>query len=204
MAVAAGGAGKRLEASGGVMVLVEVAGPARGGGVEEQVAALGDEEEEQAIHEPEQLAVILLAGEFAGCEGRAEVFVGGVGEEAAAEGFDCLLHARGKLAEHAGADGGPLDVPFLDDALVRLAVGGNVETGGVEREPEEPEIGERLALEYGLQVKLHERLPRHADVVADEPKLAAVGNDAPERALATVQPFLDERMGCRAAGARDA
>ena len=127
-----------------------------------------------------------------------------MGEEAAAEGFDRLLDARGELAEHAGADGGPLDVPFLDDALVGLAISGNVETGGVEREPEEPKISERLALEHGLQVELHERLSRHADVVADEPELAAIGDDAPEGILAAVQPFLDERMRGRAAGARHA
>ena len=87
MAVAAGGAGERLEARGGVVVLVDVAGPAGGGGIEQQVAALGDEEKEQAIDQPQELAVILLAGQRSRGEGRAEVVVGGMGEEATAQGF---------------------------------------------------------------------------------------------------------------------
>ena len=204
MAVAAGGASEGLQAGGRVVLLVEVASPAGGGGIEEQIAALGDEEEEEAIDEPEELAVVVLARELAGGEGRAEIVVGRMGEKAAAQGFDRLLDARGKLAEHAGAHGGPFDMPLLDDALVGLAVGRHVKTRCVEREPEKPKIGERLALEDGFEVKLHERLPRHAHVVADEPELAAVGDDAPEGALVAIEPFLDERMGGGAGRAGDA
>lgn len=85
-----------------------------------------------------------------------------------------------------------------------LAIRGDVKPRGVEDEPEEAKIGERLAFEDGFEVKLDERLAGHADVVADEPELAAVGDDAPEGALAAVEPFLEKRMGGGAAGAGDA
>ena len=95
MAVAADRAGEGLEAGGGIVGFVEVADAAGGGGVEQEVAAFRHEEKEEAIHEPEDLPVKILAVERARGERRAEGPAFGMGQEAAAERLDRLLHAGG-------------------------------------------------------------------------------------------------------------
>ena len=91
-------------------------------------------------------------------------------------------------------------MPLLDEALVGLAVCGNIKPGGVEDQPQQTEIGKRLPLEHPLQVKLHKRLPGHADVVTHQPQLPAVGGDGPERFLSAIDVFLYQRVGGGAAG----
>ena len=69
-------------------------------GMEEQVAILGDEEEDQPVDDAQQLAVVVLVLELPSAEPVAELGVGGVGEEAAAERGDRLLDAVAQLVEH--------------------------------------------------------------------------------------------------------
>ena len=204
VAVATEPAGKLLETGCGVVLAVGVAVGFRGRWVEEEIAAFGDKQKNEPIDEAEELPVVLLLVEGTGGQGRLQGLVLGAGEEAAAEGFDGPADAVAQLAEDTRADGGAFDVPLLDEALVRLAVGGDVEAGGVEDEPEEAEVGKTLSLEDALEVELGKRLPRHAHVVAEESQLAAVGDDGPQGLIAAIQKLLGERVGGRLARAGDA
>ena len=52
--------------------------------IEQQVTVFGDEDEDEAVHEAEELLVVALLVELAGAELLAERLVGLVGEEALA------------------------------------------------------------------------------------------------------------------------
>ena len=87
------------------------------GGVMQQAACLGDEQEDEAVDEAEQLAVVVVDGEFAGFEAAAQLAVGGVGEEPGAERFDSGFDAAAELVECAGAVGAGLVGPAFEGQL---------------------------------------------------------------------------------------
>jgi hypothetical protein len=61
--------GEPAQAGGRVEASVAGVGVGGGGGVEEQAAVLGDEQEDQAVREAQELAVVVLGGELAGAQG---------------------------------------------------------------------------------------------------------------------------------------
>ncbi len=77
---------------------------------------------------------------------------------------------------------------------------GSAEAAGVDQQPERGEVGEVLAFEDAAQVGLDIGGAREAGVVAHEAQVRAVGSEAPERAVAGVEPVL-QRGGGRAAAA---
>jgi hypothetical protein len=89
------------EAREAVVAEVPLAGEGRGARGEEEVAVFGDEEEEEAVDEAEELAVVVLRGEGARGEALAESPVGGLLEEAAAEDLEGLLDAVAEGVEGA-------------------------------------------------------------------------------------------------------
>ena len=91
----------------------------------EELALLGDHEEEQSVDEVEQLAVERLGVEFAGLEGGAEFAVGFALEECAAEGFEGLLDAVAELV----ADAPALFEALLVEPFERALVGGRFGPG---------------------------------------------------------------------------
>jgi hypothetical protein len=70
-----------------------------------------------------------------------------------------------------------------------------LEVGLVGEEPEDFEVGIRLAVEHGLQVELDEGLADEAFVVAQDAELKAVGDDAPQVSGGPIEEFLKQRMG---------
>jgi hypothetical protein len=122
------GAGQRLgeaaEAAGAVVGLVAGAGEGLVGVVGvEGLAVLGDEQEDQAIDQAEELPVIVLEGELAACRacggGRCCRARGGDVEEAGAEAFDRACDAVAEAVEGAGALGLGDRAPLLEPAITR-------------------------------------------------------------------------------------
>lgn len=157
-------------------------------GVEEQVPVLGDEEEEEPVDEPEELAVVLLGRERPGAEPVAERAVGRVGEEAAPESRDRRLDPVAQAIEGARPllPGRPR--PALEPALPGLLA---LDARLVGEEPEEDEVGVDLALHHGLEVELDEGLASEARVVAEEAQPEAVRDEPPHVLRAPGQKLLD-------------
>jgi hypothetical protein len=123
---------------------------------EEEIAVFGDEEEDQAVDEAEELAVVVARGEGAAAQGVVQGSVVGVAEQAGAEVLDGGLDAAAEALEHTHARGLGALVPGLDGGGGGVARGGfgGAEAGGVADEPEEAEVGEALAVEDRLEVEL--------------------------------------------------
>lgn len=100
-----------------------------------------------------------------------------MGEEPPADGDDRLLHADSEAIQHAQSLAVSLLGPALQPAVLRAV---RFDAGLVQQEPENGEVRVQLAPEHRLEVELHVRLPGEAHVVAEEAKLAAVRDDAPE------------------------
>ena len=99
--------GQLAQLRGRVVAGVPIAGGRRGVRIEQHVAVLGHEQEQQAVDQPQELAVILLGIEAAVgrpvLERLAQRGVGRVRQEAASERRDRLLDAAPQLIEGAGA-----------------------------------------------------------------------------------------------------
>ena len=197
--VAAAALGEAAEPGGGVPAVVALAGVGFRVGVGEELAVLGDEEDQEAVHDPEELAVVVLPVELAAAEGFAQGGVRRMRQESAAEGRDGGLDAAAELVEGAGAFGAGGGEPAFQPAVVPPARGG-LEAGLVGEHPEEDEVGVDLALEEGLEVELDVGLAGEADVVAQEAQDAAVAHDPPEPGVVAVQEFLDEGVRAGAGG----
>jgi len=110
--------------------------------------------------------------------------VGGVGEEAGAEGGDGALEARPEGFEGADALLSRFGRPLFEPAA---ALGVAFEAGGVDEEPEGDEVVERAFAEDGLEVELDISGTGEAAVVTQDPELAAVGHDGPQVVGAAVE-----------------
>ena len=130
---------------------VALAGQRVASRVEQRVAVLGDEQEQQAVHEAQQRSVVVAGVEVAVAERVVERMVGGVGEEATAECLDRLLDALAESVERAGAVLAGGAGPAFEPALLG-AVG--LDAGLVADEPQQHEVGVDLAGEHRLEVEL--------------------------------------------------
>ena len=130
-----------------------------------------------------------------------QLVVGGVGEEAAAEGLDRLLDALAQRVERAGAVlvGGP--GPALEPALLG-SVG--LDARLVADEPQQHEVGVDLAGEHRLEVELDVRLAGERDAVAQHAQHEPVGDDPPQPLGRAVEQLLHEAVRALAGGALDA
>ncbi|CAM5320813.1 hypothetical protein SCANM63S_00615 [Streptomyces canarius] len=178
---AAGAAGEAAQAVRGEVLLVPVACGFVGVRVEEQSAVLGDEEEEQPVDEPQQGRVEVADGEGAGAQGLAQLRVVGVGDEPGADHAEGRLDTLAKLLESAGAGVDGLGAPLLQRAG---GDGGALEAGAVQQAPQEDEVVGAFALEDRLEVELDESGAGERGGLAQQPQLAAVGQDTPQGLVA--------------------
>ncbi|MCC6129686.1 MAG: hypothetical protein IT186_07130 [Acidobacteria bacterium] len=161
-------------------------------GQQKQITILGHEEEEQSIHNAQELAVVLLAIELAVAEGTAEAMIRRMGEETLAESADRFLDATTKLVKGTDAlfagDLGPLLQPTGGGLLA-------LEARLMAEQPQHAEVGEGIALHHGFDVELDVGLAGEALVVTQQPQAQAVGDDSPEVFLGAVEEFLNEGVG---------
>ncbi|HWQ34037.1 MAG TPA: hypothetical protein VNQ79_14400 [Blastocatellia bacterium] len=173
----------------------------------EQFAVFGHEEKEQPVHEPQQLAVIILLVEFALAQTPEQHLIGRVREEAASERFDRLFDAAAQGFERARALflGGlrPLLQPARFDSFAFAHLNARL----VAEEPQQREVGVQLAVHHRFEVEFDIGLPRQADVVAQDAQLQSVRDEAPQVRFRTVEQFLHHsvrrdagrsRYACRA------
>jgi hypothetical protein len=135
MGATAAALSKRAEVGGRVVAAIAVLGGAGlGWGVvgelgEEGAAVLGDEQEDEAVGEAEELAVIVAVGEGAAAEGFVEGGVSGVLQEAVAEAEDRGLDAVAEAVERTHAVGADV----LEPPLERAVAGACEPSGGTTR-----------------------------------------------------------------------
>ncbi|TFE69319.1 hypothetical protein A7Q09_05355 [Methylacidiphilum sp. Yel] len=187
------------QAFGRVIAEVAVAGLGWGPGVKEHLSILGHEEEDEPVHEAQELPVVILAVEGAGSEVLAQDRVGGVGEEARAESLEGPLHPapEGLEGPHPLLPGDL--APALQDAgLGWLAL----EARDVADEPKDSEVGVDLAREHGLEVELDVGLASEGGVVPQQAQDAPVGDEAVEPLLGVVEELLEESVGALGGGPR--
>ena len=169
-----------------------------GVGVVQDVAVLGDEDEDHPVHQPQQGLV-----QRGHVDVRAQRGVVGMAQEPGAQGGDGLLHAVAQLVERAGAGGDGFDAPLLQPARRGRGALVDREAGNVQQPVEQHELAEQLAVKDGFQVELDVGRRGERARVAQQPQLAAVGDHAPQVGLGAVQAFLHQRLrghGARSAG----
>jgi hypothetical protein len=156
--------------------------PVTGGGrpvrswVKKEIAGFGDEEEQEAIDEAQELAVVVLAAEIAISQAFSEFAVVPVGEEAGAEFSNGGLNPIAELVEGAGSLTGGFGAPAFQDALFG---GLAFEPALMAHQPEDSEVGELASAEHRVEVELDERLASEGAVVAEQPEPQAVGDKPP-------------------------
>ena len=96
----------------------------------QQIALLGGEQKEQAIHEPEKLFEVAVGRERSVFNGFSQVCVGGMLQESVAQLPQGVGDAVAEILADALACLVRLGPPSLDDATRRLAVG-RLEAAGV-------------------------------------------------------------------------
>ncbi|MDA8063565.1 MAG: hypothetical protein M0T80_14260, partial [Actinomycetota bacterium] len=167
----------------------------------EKVAVFGDEEEHEAVDEPEDLAVVVVGGELAVAEPVAQRRVGGMRQESAAEGGDGPFEAGAEPIECSHALLAGLLDPPLEPAVCWLV---GFEAALVAGHPQDGEVSEDLVREHRLEVELDVGGSGQAGVVPKEPEAPAVGEDCPEVVLGAVEELLGHGERRRAGRAGDA
>jgi hypothetical protein len=118
---------------------------------EEQIAVFRGEQEQEAIHQPQQLAVQLGPAQLTTGELAPQLVIRRVLQQAIAQGFEGLLHAMAQLPQNPLARLLGLLLPGVEHAAGRLRM---AEAAGVQEEPERGELIEQLALHQQLQIHL--------------------------------------------------
>ncbi len=156
---------------------------------EQGVPVLGHEQEDQAVDQPQDLAVEVLAVQCPTLQPSPEAAVPRVSQEPRAEALDGGLDAVSELVEGAYAVastglGPALEPAFLGDL--------GLDAAAVTHEPQQQEVAVLLAVHDGLQVELQVGLSGEAVVVAEDPETQAVADKAPQVVVGTVEEVLYE------------
>ena len=156
---AAADVGQPAQAGGGEVVGVAGAGFGGGGGVEQGVAVLGDEGEQQPVDQAQQGAVVVAVGQLPVAQGGDQPAVVGVAQEPGAQGADGGFDAVAQLVQGAGAGGDGFGAPVLHPAVGGGAVGAGalLQPGAVGDLEQQEELGVQLAAEDGVEVELDVR-----------------------------------------------
>ena len=171
---------------------IELAGFARGAAGVEQVAILGDGEEDEAVDGPEKFLEQRLHGERAGGKFLAQVRVGV--DQPLAEFFQRSGNVGVKVL--AGLD--PLLEPRLAPLFERAVGRGGVlraKAGGVGKQPEGGEIREHLVTKHRAEISLDPCRAGEAGIVAHEPHAVAREDEAPQGLIGGVEPVLQQGGG---------
>lgn len=173
-----------------VVAVVNLAFPGGDAGREDQLALLGDHEEEEAVDEAEELVVVGVGGELPRCDGLAQTVVVAVGEKAVGEAEDGAFDGGAEAIADARALVEGVLVVLLDEA----GGGGGLGDGQarrVQEAEEDGEVGEEVFVEHAFEVELDETLADEARGVAEQAQGAAVGDQAVE-VFGDVEIFLHE------------
>ena len=160
----------------GVVLLVPGPGGLVRVRVQQHVAVLGDEPEQQPVHQAQQRPLEQIRVQVL-----AEPVVRRMPEEAGAEVGDRVRHSVAELIQGTRPGLDRLDPPLLQPAGRRRGAVRNLETGDVQQPVEQDELVEQLPVEHRLQVDLDERGARQRRGVPQQPELPAVGQDRPHR-----------------------
>jgi hypothetical protein len=163
-----GGAADGVVAQRGQRIALGIEKPHRRAGIRrvQQVAVLGRQQEDQAIHQPQELAEEVGQRALLRLDAVAQVGVGG--QEAGAEDRQRCLHT----VAQAFAGGGALLATGLAPVFQRAVGGwraGLAEAAGVDQQPERGEVGERFSLENVPQVGFDVGRAGQAGVVTQQP-----------------------------------
>ena len=179
--------------------MVEVDPPAvvelaicRTSGRKHQAALLDDAEKEDPVDQAQQLAVIGEVGQLARANRGAQLHAGRVRQEGPTQLFQRGIDAVSKvLANPAALFDPPLEVLF--EPTVRRSGGGCRKARAMEEAIDQDELAVEVAVDQRVEVELQVGRPGDPGGVAEEPQLAAVGDDPPERVRA-IQVLLHQRV----------
>src|SRR5206468_1899949 len=121
-------------------------------------------------------------------------------EEAGAELLDREAYALADVVEETRTEADRGVPPHLQPAHPLGGALRHLETGGVQEPVQKNELAEQLAVEDRFQIEFDVRRGGKGVGVAQQAKLAAVGEQRPQVGFGAVQRFLEERLGCRSAG----
>ena len=198
-------AGEAPQPGGAVVGGVAFArGPRRGGFIRRmeqrnavEGAVLGHEQEDQPIHHPQELLVQAGRGKLPRLQRSAQRGVPAMAGEAGAEDSQRLFDAAAQEAKRAGAEPFGLSRPLLQPAGLGPAPGARHEARGMDRQPQQDEVGVDLAFEHRLEIELEECLAGQRLAVAQHAQALAVRRDRPEVRAAPVEELLHQAVRVR-------
>ena len=145
----------------------------------QQAPILGHQQEQQPVHQPQQLVIELPFAEVflpqGGDQGRVE-------EEALAQCLESLFHPNPQVLQGPLGDTVEVLSPFLKQALGRLCARLHPEPAAMQQPPQQAERGKFASREDPLQIEAEVGLAGEADIVPQEPQFQSVGNDGIEMA----------------------
>ena len=155
----------------------------------QQVAVFRGEQENQPVDETQELAEKLRQRQRARMQLFAQRRIVWVRQEAIAEAQQRGLNAIAQLVARGDAFLLAGIAPAFEGA-VRWRGSGKAETAGMDEQPQRCEVREGIAFEDAPKIGLDIGRARKAGIVAHQPKLRAIGAQAPERTFAGIQPVL--------------
>ncbi len=191
-------AGEPTQPRRGEVAGVDLARPPCGVRWMQQVAVLGDEQDEKLVDDAQQQPVVVAAGERSARQRGAQVGVGGVAQEATAQGGQRLGDSAAQRGQRPGTSYAALGAPEFQPAGVGagVAVRSGFDPAGVGDQPQQGEVGEHLPVEHRFQVELDVGLAHEGGRVPQQPELQPVGDEPPQQVRGTVEQLLHHRMRC--------
>ncbi len=168
--------------------------------VEQGVAVLGDEEEQQPVDQAQQRPVVVVPAHLAGGQPVAQPGVGRVLQEAGAQLLQRPGHPVAQRVQGAGALLHGEAAPPLQPAAGRarrtvLPHWPVLQPRLMEQGVQQDEVGVQLPVEDGLQVELDVGRADQRGGVAQDAQQPPVGEHPPQVVVAAVEALLQHRLG---------
>jgi hypothetical protein len=148
--------------------------------MEENISILGNKDEEQSVDVAKKLPIESICRQSPSLQSRAKLAIGRMCHESSSEALDCLFDAAAELSQRSRALVLCRSHPALEPTIVGP---GTLDPRFVSHKPQERKVRIDLGGHHSLEIELHVRLPREADVIAKKAERFAVRDVAPQMVL---------------------
>ena len=162
----------------------------------ERPAVFRHKEQQEAVDQPQQLAVVILFVQFPAAQFLFEFMICRMLQKSGTQCLDGVGHPLTEFIQGAHAAVRGEFCPLFQQAVLKV-----FKAAFMTDQPEQTEIGKEITVKHGFQVEFEIGLAGKHHGIPQDAQLQPVGQDPPEAVFRAVQVFLQQGMRADAGSA---